>query len=94
MMLPTQGAVSHINISSQLFYVTPLANVGVVCVHAHDCSSNHTTHTCTVPSTHTFTLARARHARDSIECNNDSHALTQSKTAGTKTFTINSLKLT
>ena len=32
---------------------------------------------------------RARLARDSIECNNDSRALTQSKTAGTKTYTIN-----
>ena len=47
---------------------------------------------CTVPSTHKFT--RARLARDSIECNNDSCALTQSKTAGPKIFTINSLKLT
>ena len=46
------------------------------------------THTCTctytVPSTYKFTLARARHACDSIECNNNSCALTQSKTAGTK----------
>ena len=37
---------------------------------------------------------RARLALDSIECNNKSRALTQSKTAGTKTYTINSLKLT
>ena len=49
---------------------------------------------CTVPSTYKFTLERARLARDSIECNNNSCALTQSKTAGTKTYTINSLKLT
>ena len=37
---------------------------------------------------------RARLARNSIECNNNSRALTQSKTAGTKTYAINSLKLT
>ena len=29
---------------------------------------------------------RARLACDSMKCNNDSHVLTQSKTAGTKTF--------